>query len=65
MVENIQKLVELNNQFYGTPTLSFALGAATGQPGERMEDTVNAADQQMYASKKGYYANRRHDRRKA
>ena len=65
LIERIQELVELNNQFYGTPTLSFALGAATGQPGERMEDTVNAADQQMYASKKGYYANRRHDRRKA
>lgn len=64
VIERIGELVELNNQFYGSPDLSFALGAATCQSGDRLEAAVNRADQQMYASKKSYYANGRHNRRK-
>ena len=64
LMEHIHELVELNNQFYGGPKLSFAIGAATAQKGDRLEDTVNSADRQMYASKKAYYDNGPHDRRK-
>lgn len=63
-MERIGELVELNNQFYGSPELSFSLGAATCQSGDRLEPTVNRADQQMYASKQRYYANGQHDRRR-
>jgi diguanylate cyclase (GGDEF)-like protein len=64
VIERIGELLELNNQFYGGPELSFALGAATCQSGDRLEATVNRADQQMYVSKKAYYADGRHNRRK-
>ncbi|WP_246505273.1 sensor domain-containing diguanylate cyclase [Microvirga antarctica] len=56
MMESIEKLAELNNQFYSGLTLSFAMGAATRQPGERLEDVVKRADQQMYLSKRAHYA---------
>ena len=44
MVENIQKLVELNNQFYSGLTLSLSIGAATSREGDRLEDVVKRAD---------------------
>jgi diguanylate cyclase (GGDEF)-like protein len=64
VIERIGELVDLNNQFYGGPALSFSLGAATCQSGDRLEATVNRADQQMYSSKRDYYAEGRHNRRK-
>ena len=64
VIERIHELVELNNQFYGGPKLSFALGAATCRKGDRLEAAVNRADQQMYASKRAFYVNGQHDRRK-
>jgi diguanylate cyclase (GGDEF)-like protein len=63
LVERIGELVELNNQFYGTPALSFALGAALCPAGERLEVALGAADRRMYAAKRDYYANGPHDRR--
>jgi diguanylate cyclase (GGDEF)-like protein len=61
LAENIQKMIELNNQFYNGPPLSFAIGAATSRPGERLEDVVKRADELMYKSKHAYYASRAHD----
>ena len=58
MIDTIRQLVELNNQFYpGTP-LSFSMGAATCQRGERLEAVVQRADLQMYEEKRTHYANR-------
>jgi diguanylate cyclase (GGDEF)-like protein len=55
IVERIQKLIELNNQYYSAATLSLSIGAATSEPGERLETVVQRADANMYADKRGYY----------
>ncbi len=55
IVERIQKLIELNNQYYSGVTLSLSIGAATHQPGERLESVVQRADANMYADKREYY----------
>ncbi len=42
MIEAIEKLIDINNQFYpGTP-LSLSMGASTSQPGERLEAVAQA-----------------------
>jgi diguanylate cyclase (GGDEF)-like protein len=56
MIANLGKLVELNNQFYPGRALSFAMGAATARPGERLETVVRRADAEMYAAKRVYYS---------
>ncbi len=68
MIEHIKKLVDLNNQFYGNAHLSLAMGAATTQAGERLEQVLLRADALMYRDKATYYSespgtNRRHDDR--
>ena len=63
MIASIQELVEVNNQFYPGSRLSFSLGMATAEPGERLEDAVRRADQLMYAAKREHYANPDRDRR--
>ena len=55
VVERIQKLIELNNQYYSGVTLSLSIGAATTGPGERLESVVQRADSEMYADKRRYY----------
>lgn len=65
MIESIRQLVELNNSFYpGTP-LSFAMGLATCEAGERLEATIQRADLLMYEEKRNHYANGVHERRAA
>jgi diguanylate cyclase (GGDEF)-like protein len=59
LMENIEKLTELNNQFYSGLILSFAMGAATREPGERLEDVVKRADLKMYEAKRAYHAKMR------
>jgi diguanylate cyclase (GGDEF)-like protein len=56
VVESLRKVVDLNNQFYAGPPLSFALGIATCRPGERLEETVKRADALMYQAKRALYA---------
>jgi len=64
LIERLQTLIDLNNQFYGGRPLSFAFGMASCASGDRLEATVNQADRAMYTAKKAYYtaegANRRH-----
>ena len=56
MIEAIEKLVEINNQFYpGTP-LSLSMGAATSQPGERLEAVAQRADLVMFERKRAHYS---------
>lgn len=65
LCERLKELVDLNNQFYGGPVLNFALGAATSHDGsERLEALVHRADQLMYESKRAFYVDARHERRK-
>jgi diguanylate cyclase (GGDEF)-like protein len=56
MMEAIEKLAEINNQFYPGSQLSFSMGAATGQPGERLESVVKRADLAMFEAKRAHYA---------
>ena len=56
MIEAIQKLAEINNQFYPGSALSFSMGAATGQPGERLEAVAKRADLAMFEQKRAHYS---------
>ncbi|WGD32478.1 sensor domain-containing diguanylate cyclase [Ancylobacter sp. WKF20] len=53
VIENIGKLIELNNQFYSATTLSVSMGMATSMAGERLEQVVKRADFAMYEHKRG------------
>ena len=64
MMERIQKLVDVNNQFYPGAPLSFSLGLAICHAGDRIEAAVHEADARMYESKKEYYVAYERDRRK-
>ncbi|NGO63431.1 GGDEF domain-containing protein [Rhizobium daejeonense] len=55
MVDTINELLKINNQFYSTAPLGMSLGAATSEPGESMEAVVKRADMLMYEQKKAYY----------
>lgn len=55
MVDTINELLKINNQFYSTAPLGMSLGTATSEPGESMETVVKRADTLMYEQKKAYY----------
>ncbi len=55
LLERLQTLIGLNNQFYGGAPLSFAFGMALCVSGDRLEATVQQADRAMYVAKKAYY----------
>jgi diguanylate cyclase (GGDEF)-like protein len=56
MMEAIQKLADINNQFYPGSPLSFSMGAATSQPGERLEAVAKRADMAMFNQKRAHYS---------
>ena len=56
MVETINELLKINNQFYSSAPLSVAIGVATTRSGETMEAMVKRADLGMYEDKKAHYA---------
>ena len=55
VIDSIRQLLEVNNQFYSGMPLSFAMGAATAQDGERLEVMLQRADAAMYAEKRTHY----------
>lgn len=55
VLENVRKLIELNNQFYGGPPLSFSMGLATCKEGERLDAALKRADMEMYEDKRRHY----------
>ena len=63
IVEEVQSLVAVNNQFYMGSPLSLSIGTATSVPGEKLEDVVKRADARMYEAKRRYYERLGHDRR--
>ncbi|MES3013862.1 MAG: sensor domain-containing diguanylate cyclase [Pseudomonadota bacterium] len=63
MLERVRSLIELNNQYYPGATLSFAMGCATAQKGERLEATVSRADERMFDNKHEFYMSSGLDRR--
>jgi diguanylate cyclase (GGDEF)-like protein len=63
MLERIQSVLLLNNQFYPGQTLSIAMGVATCSSADQMEATLNDADKAMYAEKTRYYGEEERNRR--
>jgi diguanylate cyclase (GGDEF)-like protein len=63
VMEEVRRLSELNNQFYPGVLLSFSMGAATSNFGERLEDVVRRADLAMYMAKRAFYADLSRNRR--
>jgi diguanylate cyclase (GGDEF)-like protein len=63
MMENINKLVDINNQFYTGLELGLSMGAATGRPGERLEAVAKRADLLMFQAKRDFYSADENDRR--
>jgi diguanylate cyclase (GGDEF)-like protein len=63
VLETIEKLVGLNNQFYSAMPLSLSIGAATSGPGERLESVARRADAAMYQAKREYYSRPANERR--
>ena len=64
VMTQIEKLVELNNQFSSGSSLGLSMGMATSAPGERLEAVVRRADLQMYEAKRAYYSAAEADRRR-
>jgi diguanylate cyclase (GGDEF)-like protein len=64
LIERIELLVDLNNQFYHGARMSLAVGAATCGPGERLEQVMRLADARMYDAKRQHYSAVVHDRRR-
>jgi diguanylate cyclase (GGDEF)-like protein len=62
-LEDICRLVDLNNQFYSGMVLSLSIGVATSLPGELLEDVVKRADARMYEEKHRFYRSTTQDRR--
>lgn len=59
MIEAIQRLLVVNNQFYSSIPLSLSIGSASAAEGETLEALVRRADQAMYQQKREFYADRR------
>lgn len=55
VMDSIRDLLEVNNQFYTGVPLSFSMGMATSELGERLEAVVKRADMSMYDAKRVYY----------
>ncbi|MBV9235187.1 MAG: sensor domain-containing diguanylate cyclase, partial [Xanthobacteraceae bacterium] len=65
MIANINRLIEINNQFYTGSTLGLSMGAATSRPGDRLEAVVKRADMRMFQSKREFYTAIENDRKQA
>ena len=55
LMEAINQLVELNNQFHAGSALSLCMGIATSRAGERLEAVAHRADVVMYEMKDAFY----------
>jgi diguanylate cyclase (GGDEF)-like protein len=63
IIERIQSILELNNQFYTGHKLSISIGAATCHSSEQLEATLIRADRAMYVEKSHYYQENHIERR--
>lgn len=55
MLQTIQELFNIDNQYYSSHPVSIAIGHATTQTNEQIEDMLKRADHHMYQKKKSYY----------
>ncbi len=56
MVDNIWRLIGINNQYYSQMELKLSIGAATSVPGEKLESVARRADLLMYEDKRAHYS---------
>jgi len=54
MIDTIEDLLAINNQFYSSAPLSVSLGVATSHVGEKIEAMIKRADAAMYQAKRDY-----------
>ena len=55
-LEEIHKVLKVNNQFYADAPISISAGIAVCEAGETIESAVRRADAEMYRQKREYYA---------
>ncbi|KQV44428.1 MULTISPECIES: sensor domain-containing diguanylate cyclase [unclassified Rhizobium] len=55
MIDNVRKLLEINNQYYSDAPISIAVGSATSASGDALETVVRRADLLMYRDKQAHY----------
>jgi diguanylate cyclase (GGDEF) domain len=55
LIENIEKLVVLNNQFYKKVPMSLSIGMATCRSADGLDDMLRRADLAMYEKKREYH----------
>lgn len=65
LVEGINMVVDLNNQFYQGPRLSLAVGAAVCKAPGELDKALRAADDAMYTAKRSHYQRSGADHRDA
>ena len=58
IMDTINELLKINNQFYSSAPLTMSFGVATSEQGESMESLVQRADTLMYEHKRAFYAAR-------
>jgi diguanylate cyclase (GGDEF)-like protein len=58
MVEDIKRLVEINNQYYSQLQLNLSIGTATTTPGETLVAVAKLADLLMYENKRQQYSSK-------
>lgn len=63
--DSLRLVVELNNQFYQGPRLSFAVGSAVCEKAGELDRAVRSADDAMYAAKRACHVANPSDRRNA
>ncbi|MGH6760263.1 MAG: diguanylate cyclase domain-containing protein [Phyllobacterium sp.] len=56
MMEDIRRLVDINNQFYSRMPINLSVGVATSEPGEKLESVAKRADLLMYEDKRLHYS---------
>ncbi|HLO16468.1 MAG TPA: GGDEF domain-containing protein, partial [Anaerolineales bacterium] len=61
LIERIQSMVAVNNQYYREPELSISLGAAVSTPGLSLEKVISIADDEMYKNKGSFHRRRKED----
>ena len=55
MLQTIQELFNIDNQYYSSQPISMSFGSATTLENESIEAMLKRADQQMYQRKKHFY----------
>ncbi len=57
MLQTIQELFNIDNQYYSSHPISIAIGHATTKDNEQVEDMLKRADHHMYQRKKSISRN--------